>query len=322
MSLPPLVTVGIASFNNARYVLETLKSVVSQSYKNIEIVVVDDCSSDNSFELIEEFLRPNEFPSKLIRHEKNMGVVAVCNRLLQEVRGEYYCFVGSDDVFYPEKIARQMEVMSWGGDDLVFSAMDYIGAEGEPMEMRNFNRLPDISGPFVLTWAFLLGGSFITAPTAMLKTAATKKAGGYNPDFSIEDMPLWVRLAGMGASFYYISEPLVKYRIYSASLSSKLSTLISHTRLVAFASKKLKRSDRLCVMTYMLHRIVSNNDSNAELPPISDSRLLFWACSLNQTRLGHFLLYKYLDRMVRKPAFIQRLESIKKQMVFNGERQK
>lgn len=315
MTEEPLVTIGLASYNNAPYILETLKSIAAQTYRNFELIIVDDCSTDNSPGIIREFLGNCSVPSKLIIHEENKGVVAVCNRLLDEARGSYYSIISSDDLFFPEKTKIQAAVMSVEACDMVFSNVNYIGTKGETVTQTPVNRLPSKSGPFNLTWAFLLGGSFIPAPTVLLRTETVRKCGGYSRDFGIEDMPLWISLAQAGARMHYIDMPLVKYRLHGASLGMKLSTLVTHARIVSRASKALQPGDRRSVRRYMWSRIVSTNDSSSSMPPIPAAERLFWICLVNRTRIGHYLLYKMLARLTRTGSFQRVMETIRSQRI-------
>lgn len=95
----PQITFVVTSYNYEKYILKTLESIKNQSYKDFEIIVVDDCSSDNSCEVVEKFIAENQdLKITLIRQECNQGQLAAMLRGLKEAQGEFVCFVDSDDV--------------------------------------------------------------------------------------------------------------------------------------------------------------------------------------------------------------------------------
>lgn len=95
----PQITFVVTSYNYEKYILKTLESIKNQSYKNFEIIVVDDCSSDNSCEVVENFIAQNQdLKITLIRQENNQGQLAAMFRGLKVAQGEFVCFVDSDDV--------------------------------------------------------------------------------------------------------------------------------------------------------------------------------------------------------------------------------
>ena len=95
----PQITFVVTSYNYEKYILKTLESIKNQSYKDFEIIVVDDCSSDNSCEVVENFIAENQdLKITLIRQERNQGQLAAMFRGLKVAQGEFVCFVDSDDV--------------------------------------------------------------------------------------------------------------------------------------------------------------------------------------------------------------------------------
>ena len=95
----PVVTIGAINYNNEPYVLETLDSIAAQTYSNIELVVVDDASTDGSLRKIKEWLASYERPYKLVVHPKNEGVHKAYESVIKNASGEYISLVATDDVF-------------------------------------------------------------------------------------------------------------------------------------------------------------------------------------------------------------------------------
>ena len=118
MTSQPLVTIGAINYNNGLYVIETLESIKAQSYQNVELIIVDDCSTDNSVVLITEWLKNFDKPYKFIKHEKNKGVCNTCNDLLTNASGKYISTIGTDDIMMPDKIKVQVEILENSADEV------------------------------------------------------------------------------------------------------------------------------------------------------------------------------------------------------------
>lgn len=99
----PMISFVVTSFNYGKFILTTLESIKAQTYKNFEIIIVDDCSSDNSCEIIEDFISYNQdLKITLIKHEKNMGQFASMITGLKAAQGQFISFIDSDDVLTPQ----------------------------------------------------------------------------------------------------------------------------------------------------------------------------------------------------------------------------
>lgn len=107
----PLITFVVTSYNYEKFILKALESIKNQTYKNFEIIVVDDCSSDNSVNLIEEFISNNQdLKMTLLRQETNLGQMAAMLRGLKEANGEFISFIDSDDMLMPEYAQNHIRV--------------------------------------------------------------------------------------------------------------------------------------------------------------------------------------------------------------------
>lgn len=107
----PMISFVVTSYNYEKYILKTLESIKNQTYKNFEIIIVDDCSSDNSCEIIEDFISYNQdIKITLIKHEKNMGQFASMITGLNAAQGEFISFIDSDDVLIPQYAKSHIRV--------------------------------------------------------------------------------------------------------------------------------------------------------------------------------------------------------------------
>lgn len=106
----PLVTIGAINYNNATYVLETLESIAGQSYSNLELIIVDDASTDDSLIKIKEWLTRNRVSARLVIHDQNKGVHQAYESVIQYASGEFISFVATDDLLEPYKIEEQVTI--------------------------------------------------------------------------------------------------------------------------------------------------------------------------------------------------------------------
>ena len=117
-----LVSVIMPSYNTAKYISESIESVLKQTYTNWELIIVDDCSTDNTDEVIATFLGDDRI--RYIKNEKNSGAAVSRNRALREASGKYIAFLDSDDLWAPEKLEKQIDFMASTG--CKFSCTDYM----------------------------------------------------------------------------------------------------------------------------------------------------------------------------------------------------
>lgn len=125
--MEPLVTVIVPVYNVAPYLREALDSVIGQRYKNLEILVVDDGSTDESGQLCDDYLRD---PRVRVIHQRNRGLSAARNVGLDRMTGEYLAFLDPDDAFHPEMISRMMHAMAGSGADMVACCYQVFSATG------------------------------------------------------------------------------------------------------------------------------------------------------------------------------------------------
>lgn len=194
----PLVSVVIPAYNASGFIAETLESVVGQTYRPLEIIVVDDGSKDGTPEVVERFADQGV---RLIRQE-NAGPSAARNRGIETSTGTYIAFLDADDLWLPEKIARQVEVMEQHPDmGLLFGDMVNFGPTGrEPVSHFEKNGLGAgyFGDSLWMTDAFLkiFENNVIPTPAVLVRADLLARTGGFDERFRFsEDYLLWLRCA-------------------------------------------------------------------------------------------------------------------------------
>jgi glycosyltransferase involved in cell wall biosynthesis len=215
----PLVSAIVLSYNQSRFVLETLESVKAQTYGAIQLVIVDDCSSDDSVAIIEHWLHENKIDCTFIRHQQNHGICKSLNDALAVARGKYISMTASDDVWLPDKIARQVEIMESQPDHvgMLYSdafQMDEHGDLLPDMFIARHRKLAEIPQGHVLNR--LLEGNFIPAMTTLVRRSCYEQLGFFDESLPWEDWDMWMRIA-RHYWFVYSPTPSAQYRIHSQS---------------------------------------------------------------------------------------------------------
>lgn len=213
----PLVSVVMPAYNCAPYIGAAINSVLAQSYKNIEVIVVDDGSSDGTPQVVAAY----GSPVRLVQ-QGNAGAAAARNRAMAECRGELICFLDSDDVWAPSKIEWQVaQMLAYPDIDLVFSRFKRFDGE-PPSDLFASNA----GSPSVewLGWYYqpLLLDSAIWIVTAMIRRGLWDKIGGFDETLPIgEDYDFWLR-ASRHTRVVKLSDTLAGYRNNPDSLTKKI----------------------------------------------------------------------------------------------------
>ena len=221
MYTPSLVTIGIASYNNAHYIEQMLDSVRNQTHPLVELVVVDDCSTDNSVEVITNWLARTNYPATFIRHERNQGIVRTFSDCRAHSHGEYVSWVGSDDVLHPTMAAETVAEFERQGTDCgaVYGDCQIIDSKGKviaPSFLQFFDPSFADNPPQGNLIVPLLKGFYLPALTTTIRHSALDKVGEYDLSLYSEDLDMWLRLS-RHFRFAYLPGSLGGYRVHNAS---------------------------------------------------------------------------------------------------------
>jgi glycosyltransferase involved in cell wall biosynthesis len=223
----PLVTVVVPNYNCGRFIAETLNSVFAQTYPYVEVIVVDDGSTDESAAVLQRFQ-----DRVRIVNQKNQGVSVARNRGIQEARGELIAFLDADDVWHPEKLAKQVALFDNPAVGLVHCALEYIDEAGKTLGTNVTGRRGR-----VLRHIALLEGTIVLAggSTAVVRRACFEKAGFFDPEVSTAaDWDMWRRVACQ-YEIDVVREPLMRYRQRAGSMHRNVD-VFAHDMLHGFAS--------------------------------------------------------------------------------------
>ncbi|NJD98894.1 glycosyltransferase [Thermococcus sp. LS1] len=228
----PTVSVIMPSYNHSRFIEEAIQSVLNQTFDDFELIIIDDSSSDNSQEIIQKFA---EIDSRIkpIFHKKNMGIARTLNDGLRASKGEFIAFIASDDVWVPNKLEVQLEILARNEDLVVWSEGEIIDANGNPTgqaftERHNATNRKKSGRIF----EELLKGNFIFGSSMILKRKNLDKIRFDESLKYLNDYKFVVDLAWK-YEYHFIKNPLAKYRIHGRNtiLSDKKGWLIDAVRV-------------------------------------------------------------------------------------------
>lgn len=266
----PLVSLICLSYNHRPYIKEALDSVLNQSYKNIEVIVIDDASPDGSAEEIRKYLHP--FPQiKFIALTENIGNCKAFNIGFKESKGKYVIDFAMDDVLLPERIEKQVGVFeklpeSFG---VVFSDVGFIDKESKPIGAhykrdRNGKLLEKV--PQGDVYRELLERYFISPPSMMVKREVLEKLGGYDETLAYEDFDFWVRSSRL-YQYLFIDEIQTLKRILPNSHGSKFNQKRQHFML--------ESTLKVCEKAFQLNRSKEENKALAKRIRFHSRQALF-----------------------------------------------
>ncbi len=224
-----LVSVIIPTYNRASLLPRAIKSVLGQTYKNIELVIVDDCSTDDTRRIVQS-LSKNDRRIKYFFHEKNRGGSAARNTGIKMASGEYVAFQDSDDKWIHDKLEKQMEIFNSSLDKRIIVYTSFLRIEkGKVLYFPYCRNVKKKNG---MLFNELLRGNFIDFPTILLKKECLESVGLLDESFPRnQDWELFLRLS-KAYPFKFVDEPLVLSFETPGSISSKPELFIKARKLI------------------------------------------------------------------------------------------
>jgi glycosyltransferase involved in cell wall biosynthesis len=280
----PLVTVVCLCYNQGAFVREAIESVLEQTYPSVQLIAVDDASTDSSKAIIQSMV--NSYPQiEFIALEENVGNCKAFNMALPKAKGEFIIDLAADDMLLPHRITSGMETfLSNPTVGVIFSDAELIHKTGNIS--RHSERFPHTSIPSGDVYRYLIERYFICSPTLMFRKDVINQLGGYDENLSYEDFDFLIR-ASRSYSFQYVPEVLVRKRVISNSLSNQQ---------FALRSKHQRSTYLVCKKIYAL------NKNDAEKRALS--RRIFYEIRLNVRLLNVSLCVKYLNLLLRNTLVI------------------
>lgn len=210
LSNTPLVSVVMPAHNSARYIGEAIASVRAQTYASWELLVVDDASSDDTFNIVSSAAHED---SRIVvfRLEENIGAAEARNYALERAKGECVAFLDSDDTWLPNKLETQLAAMEASSSDLCYTSYAIVDEEGVKAKK-------DYIVPAHIDFEGLLCENVIDCSTVLVKAQLLGK-DAFSSNYAHEDYVLWLSLLSSGAKVVGCTEVLANWRFHQGSRS-------------------------------------------------------------------------------------------------------
>lgn len=251
------VSVIIPMYNSEKYIKDCLNSVINQTYSNLEIIVIDDCSTDSSLELVRNI---KDSRIKIIKFDENKGVSNARNKGIELAEGDYICFIDSDDIWVENKIEKQIEFIV--KNDYAFIYSNYAFLDNKKLGSKKLSELNiknDLKTTSVLTemtYDTAIKNTAIFVSTVMLDVKKIKKEDMYMPNLKIgQDSVAWWHILKKGFVAHGMEDVLAFYRISGNSLSSnKFKAVVGAWK--NYMSEDLRFYKKVyCFMCYIINAI-------------------------------------------------------------------
>lgn len=215
-----LISIVLTNYNRENFILEQLDSIIAQIYRNWELIITDDCSTDGSKAIIQEFIKKNgDRKITFLRNEKNLGVAKNFEKGLRSATGEYIAVCDSDDVWLAEKLEKELKFLKNGNFGMVYSDLVVVDASLKVIE-KSFVRgcLSFFGNRKNDSFDELIDDNHIAGPTILFDAKLKKKLIPFS-EYAIQDF--WITIiCSIFSTIGYLDEPTVLYRQHSDNMVS------------------------------------------------------------------------------------------------------
>lgn len=232
MELSPLVSVLVVSYNHSAYINECLDSIKNQTYSNIELIVADDFSRDNSVDVYNTWISDNNYEAKCVFNERNIGLANTLNNCIKLLKGKYVKIIAADDFLHPDSIVECVHFLESNSSDygMVFTNVFYVNASSELVDsVTDFDTLGMI--PAVKFSQELLKGNRIAALSVLMRVDVLIETGDYDEGVLAEDYHRWL-LITQKYFIGYLPKKLAYYRSHPTNISKLKADLILEDALI------------------------------------------------------------------------------------------
>lgn len=235
MITEPLISIVMPAYNAEKTIKDAIQSVINQTYKHWELLVIDDCSKDSTKEIVQQLCK-KDTRIILLKNEKNLGVSKSRNYGIRKSRGSWIALLDSDDMWVAEKLEKQYRLLNQREDaDLIFTGSSFINSDGD-----NFTYILHV--PKQIIYKQLLKQNLISCSSVLVRRGLLELYPMQRDDMH-EDFIVWLQILKKGGKAYGLDEPLLIYRL---SVKSK-------------SGNKKKAAQ----MTYQVYRLMGLNTAQS-----------------------------------------------------------
>lgn len=206
-----LISIIMAAYNAERTIESAIRSILSQTYTNWELLVINDCSKDSTAAIVTT-LASSDSRIRLLNNETNSGVSVSRKKGMEVATGTWIAVLDSDDMWAPDKLEKQLALAHKTGAELIFTGSSFIDNDGNPIDWQ-------LHVPERLSYHELLKQNLVSNSSVLVKSALYKQFYAVGDEMH-EDFAIWLGITKTGRDAYGLDEPLLIYRLANASKSS------------------------------------------------------------------------------------------------------
>lgn len=250
MEYNPLVSINVLTYNSAKYIIDALESVKTQTYKNIELIVSDDCSKDDTVQICKKWIDSNRsrfVNVSLITVEKNTGTSANCNRALSASKGEWLKQLAGDDALFPDSIENFIDFIRLNPDAkcILGNIREYKNTFNEEnvvdakhMHFHNNDKILEKSAEE--QFRKIIHGNTFIPPAVIMNVQMMRDLGGYDEKYGLyEDTPFYTKMLKAGYKVYGLNKDILKYRTSDTNIYANTTYLFNFKHIqLKFMYKK------------------------------------------------------------------------------------
>lgn len=247
MNSEPYFSIIIAVYNAEQYIIETLESVYNQTYPDYEVIIINDASTDETFNLIVDYIK-DKHKFKCYKNLKNIGVAESRNLGFERATGKFIALLDGDDIWKSNKLKKQYELLKATGVDITYTSYELIDSNSNRLDKIYYTRIK-------LSYDSLLKENYIGCSSAVIRTCIAKKIL-MDSNYAHEDYAFWLECLRKKYRGQGLLEPLMKYRILNNSRShNKLHAAINRWRVIRIREKLSFLKSVYVMICYILNGI-------------------------------------------------------------------
>jgi len=207
----PLVSIIVSCYNHEAYIEDCVLSILKQTYNNVELIVIDDGSSDNSATILEQLQKEHHF---YFERQANQGLTKTLNKAIKLAKGKYIAPLGSDDIILPNKTAIQVNYLEQRPDIAVIGGnILCIDEQGNVKPKQRHKGYREVDFKTIFKQPKLIPA----APSVMIRASVLEEINGYNTECQLEDLYLWLKITQAGYPIAVLAEVVAHYREHASN---------------------------------------------------------------------------------------------------------
>lgn len=315
MDSDPLVSIAVITYNSSSYILEGLESIKSQTYRNIELIISDDCSNDNTVEICKKWIDNNRgyfIRTEIVTSEKNTGVAGNLNRAIDVCHGEWIKTLSGDDKFSPLSIEKYLKfTIDHPQADVIFGKFYFYGPDLDFVEKNKYvyenKYYPKIKLNQNKQFRENLKGLFVPGPGLFYKKNVWIEVGGFDERYQFcEEDPFMFKIYNSNRKVFFLNDEVYEYQVLPDSLGHEVQEKISRhetDRIRFFRDIRRAEMVRSGLIIYAIEESILYKIREAQS---SKKRILFywyrflhWFSPLNVLEKFNFLFSILIKSLIK-----------------------